>query len=81
MESTENSGNFRSRVKLVSAEIIQENTVFVTLLLSLGEADYDLSLSHLDSIMKSQDFSMSTLQYLIAECTYGGRQELTIERI
>ena len=42
---------------------------------TFGEADYDLSLSHLNSIMKSQDFSMSTLQYLIAECTYGGRME------
>lgn len=40
-----------------------------------GEADYDLCMLHLNSIMSSQDFSMSTLQYLIAECTYGGKME------
>ena len=46
-----------------------------------GEADYDLSLIHLNSILKSKDFktkpkkNLNTLQYLIAECTYGGKME------
>ena len=42
---------------------------------TFGEANYDLSLLHLNSIMQSKDFSISTLQYLIAECTYGGTME------
>ena len=40
-----------------------------------GEVDYDLCLLHLNSILKSKDFNLDTLQYLIAELTYGGKME------